>query len=90
MRDALAAIHTRDPDEWAAGWSRVADRTMADAAARPDRADADWLRAWRLYYFAQWPVPSSPGKQAAYAKALDAYAQHAATLDPKLDVVRIP
>lgn len=90
VRDALAAIHTRDPDEWAAGWSRVADRIMADAAARPDRADADWLRAWRLYYFAQWPVPSSPGKQAAYAKALDAYAQHAATLDPKLDVVRIP
>lgn len=90
VRDALAAIHTRDPDEWAAGWSRVADRTMADAAAHPDHADADRLRAWRLYYFAQWPVPSSPGKQAAYAKALDAYAQHAATLDPKLDVVRIP
>ena len=21
VRDALAAIHTRDPDEWAAGWS---------------------------------------------------------------------
>lgn len=90
VRDALAAIHTRDPDEWAAGWSRVADRSMADAAVHPDRADADRLRAWRLYYFAQWPVPSSLGKQAAYAKALDAYAQHAAALDPKLDVVRIP
>lgn len=90
VRDALAAIHTRNPDEWAAGWSRVADRTMADAAAHPDQADADRLRAWRLYYFAQWPVPSSPGKQAAYAKALDAYTQHAVTLDPKLDVVRIP
>jgi len=63
VRDALAAIHTRDSDEWAAGWSRVAARTMADVFAHPDCADADRLRAWRLYYFAQWPVPSSPSKQ---------------------------
>ena len=90
VRDALSSIHTRSADEWAAGWSRVADRYMADAAANPARADADRLRAWRLYYFAQWPVPSSPGKQAAYAKALDAYAQHAQSLDPKLEVVHIP
>ena len=90
VRDALSTIHTRDADEWAAGWSRVADKYMADAAANPARADADRLRAWRLYYFAQWPVPSSKGKQAAYAKALDAYAQHAATLDPKLEIVHIP
>ncbi len=89
VRDALAQIHTRDPDEWAAGWSQVADRYMADAIANPAHADADHLRAWRLYYFAQWPVPSSPGKQAAYRRALDAYAVHAATLDPKLEVVRI-
>ena len=90
MRDALSTIHTRDPDEWAAGWGRVADRYMADAASNPARADADRLRAWRLYYFAQWPVPSSPGKQAGYAKALDAYAQHAAALDPKIETVHIP
>ena len=45
---------------------------------------------WRLYYFAQWPVPSSAGKQAAYRKALDAYARHAAALDPKVETVRIP
>ena len=90
VRDALAAIHSRDPDEWAAGWSGVADRYMADAAAHPERADADRLRAWRLYYFAQWPVPSSPGKQAAYGHALAAYAQHAASLDPKIETVHIP
>ncbi len=90
VREALAVIHTRDSDEWAAGWSGVADRYMADAAANLACADADRLRAWRLYYFAGWPVPSSPGKRAAYAKALDAYAQHAAALDPKLEVVRIP
>ncbi len=90
VREALGGIHSRDPDEWAAGWSRVADHYMADAAANPARADADRLRAWRLYYFAQWPVPSSPGKQAAYAKALDAYAQHARSLEPRTETVHIP
>ena len=90
VRDALAPLRTRDPDEWAASWSRVADGYMADATANPGRADADYLRAWRLYYFAQWPVPSSPGKQAAYRHALAAYALHAANLDPRLEVVRIP
>jgi dienelactone hydrolase len=90
VRDALAPLRTRDPDEWAASWSRVADRYMADAAAHPEKADADYVRAWRLYYFAQWPVPSSPGKQAAYRHALDAYALHAAHLDPKLETVHIP
>jgi esterase/lipase len=90
VHDALAPLQTRDPDEWAASWSRVASRYMADAEAHPERADADHLRAWRLYYFAQWPVPSSPGKRAAYQAALDAYALHARTLDPKLEVVRIP
>jgi esterase FrsA len=90
VRDALAPLRTRDPDEWAASWSRVADRYMADAAANPGQADANYVRAWRLYYFAQWPVPSSAGKQAAYRKALDAYARHIATLDPKVETVHIP
>src|ERR1700716_2278171 len=52
-RDALALISTRDPDDWAAGWSAVGDRYMAKAKAAGDRqeADANYLRAWRLYYF---------------------------------------
>ena len=31
--DALARIGTRDPDQWAAGWSVVADGYMAKAKA---------------------------------------------------------
>ena len=90
VRAALAGIQTRDPDEWAANWGRVAERYMAAGAKDPAAADADYVRAWRLYYFAQWPVPSSPGKQAAYAKALDAYARHARLLDPPIETVHIP
>jgi dipeptidyl aminopeptidase/acylaminoacyl peptidase len=90
--DALGRIKTRDPDEWAAAWSAVADTYMAKAKAAmdPKEADANFVRAWRLYYFGQWPAPTSPGKQAAYQKAIDAYLQHARYFDPPLEVVRIP
>lgn len=77
--DALGRIKTRDPDEWAAAWSAVADGYMAKAkaASDPKEADANFVRAWRLYYFGQWPSPTSAGKQAAYLHAVDAYLQHA-------------
>ena len=90
--DALGRIKTRDPDEWAAAWSAVADSYMAKAraASDPKEADANFLRAWRLYYFGQWPSPTSAGKQAAYQRAVDAYLLHAKYFDPPLEVVRIP
>src|SRR6201995_2178527 len=90
--DALGRIKSRDPDEWAAAWSAVADTYMAKAkaASDPKEADVNFVRAWRLYYFGQWPAPTSPGKQAAYQKAVDAYLQHARNFDPPLEVVHIP
>lgn len=91
-RDALARIKTRDPDEWAAAWSAIADRYIEKAklATDPKEADENYVRAWRLYYFGQWPAPTSPGKLAVYRKALDAYLAHARLFDPPLEIVRIP
>jgi esterase FrsA len=90
--EALGRIGSRDPDEWAAAWSAVADGYVAKAkaASDPKEADANFVRAWRLYYFGQWPAPTSAGKQAAYQRAIDAYLQHARFFDPPLEVVRIP
>jgi esterase FrsA len=90
--EALGRIRSRNPDEWAAAWSAVADGYMAKAkaASDPKEADANFVRAWRLYYFGQWPAPTSAGKQAAYQRAIDAYLQHARFFDPPLEVVRIP
>src|SRR3984957_5190529 len=90
--EALSRIKSRDADDWAAAWSAVADSYMAKAKAAtdPKEADANFVRAWRLYYFGQWPSPTSAGKQAAYQKAVDAYLQHARYFDPPLEVVRIP
>jgi alpha-beta hydrolase superfamily lysophospholipase len=90
--DALGRIKSRDPDEWAAAWSAVADGYVAKAkaASDPREADTNFIKAWRLYYFGQWPAPTSAGKKAAYQRAIDAYLQHARYFDPPLEVVRIP
>src|SRR3979490_1485645 len=73
VREAFAAIKTSDYDEWAAGFSAVADRYMGQAktleATDAAKASALYVKAWRLYSFGRWPVPASPGKQQAYAKA---------------------
>src|SRR5229473_3241307 len=94
VREAFAAIKTSDYDEWAAGFSAVADRYMAQAKAAEGtdaaKASALYVKAWRLYSFGRWPVPASPGKQHAYAKALEAFLAHARLMDPPLEVVRIP
>jgi len=94
VREAFASIMTTDKDEWAAAFMAVADRYMAEAVSLeksdPAKANADYIRAWRIYSFGRWPVPASPGKQRAYAKALEAFRAHARFWDPPLEIVRIP
>lgn len=94
VREAFASIHSSDPDEWAAGFSGVADKYMAQAksleATDPAKANATYVRAWRLYSFGKWPVPLSAGKKAAYAKDIEAFLAHGRLMDPPLEVVHIP
>jgi hypothetical protein len=100
VKEAFASIHTSDKDEWAAGFMHVADRYFDEAnslekSTSPDKADlakanADYIRAWRLYSFGRWPIPASPGKQRSYEKAIEAFLAHAKFFDPPLEVVHIP
>ena len=98
VKEAFASIHTSDKDEWAAGFMHVADRYFDEARSlekSTDKADlakanADYIRAWRLYSFGRWPIPASPGKQRSYEKAIQAFLAHAKFLDPPLEVVHIP
>jgi esterase FrsA len=94
VREAFESIHTSDKDEWAAAFMRVADRYFDEAKSfeksDPQRANADYIRAWRLYSFGRWPIPSSPGKQRSYEKAIEAFLDHAKFYDPPLEVVHIP
>jgi esterase FrsA len=98
VKEAFESIHTADKDEWAAGFMRVGDRYFNEAKSlqkSADKADqakanADYIRAWRLYSFGRWPIPASPGKQRSYEKAIEAFLAHARFFDPPLEVVHIP
>jgi esterase FrsA len=94
VTEALQSIHTPDKDEWAAGFMHVADRYFNEAKSLeksdPSKANADYIRAWRLYSFGRWPIPSSAGKQRSYEKALESFLDHARFFDPPLEVVKIP
>src|ERR1700676_1808882 len=94
VREAFSKVNSTDNDEWAAGFSAVADRYMAQAKAAetsdPPKASALYVRAWRLYSFGRWPVPASEEKKRAYAKALEAFLAHAKLQENPLEVVHIP
>jgi hypothetical protein len=94
VKEAFNSIRTRDKDEWAAAFMGVADRYMNEAKslekADPVKANADYIRAWRLYSFGRWPIPASAGKQRSYEKAIEAFLAHARFWDPPLEIVRIP
>ena len=94
IREAFKSIHTRDKDEWAAAFMGVADRYMNEAKSLektdPTKANADYIRAWRLYSFGRWPIPASSGKQRSYEKAIEAFLAHARFWDPPLEIVKIP
>ena len=94
VREAFAFIHSKDKDEWAAAFMAVGDRYMAEGkqlqATDPAKADADYVRAWRIYSFGKWPIPASPKKQQSYEKAIQAFLAHARLWDPPLEVVHIP
>lgn len=94
VKEAFALIHTRDKDEWASAFMKVGDRYMAEAESLektdPAKADKDYVRAWHIYSFGRWPIPSSPKKQESYHKAIQAFLAHAKSWDPPLEVVHIP
>src|SRR5271169_817612 len=81
VKEAFVTIHTSDQDEWASGFMRVGDRYFNEAKSLektdPTQANADYIRAWRIYSFGRWPIPASSGKQRSYDKALEAFLDHA-------------
>ncbi len=92
VKEALGLIKTRNPDEWAQAWGTVADKYMQQAqkASSPEQASVLYKKAWRLYFFGQWPAPTSKGKMDSYNKALDAYLKYSKNMDPPLQVIKIP
>lgn len=80
-REAMAALKSLEPDDWAAAWSAIGERYLARG---------DYFHAWDAFNVARWPSEKlSPGKQRAYARALEAFQQYAKSLDPPIETLRI-
>jgi pimeloyl-ACP methyl ester carboxylesterase len=94
LQEAFKSIQTRNPDEWGTALMAVANKYENEAKSLekndPGKANADYIRAWRLYSFGRWPYPSSPKKQESYEKAIQMFLAHARFYDTPLEVVRIP
>src|SRR3954447_18815314 len=96
VREALASLNSLDRDEWAAAWSSIGERHMANGRkaelVEASRAEAakEYKYAFEYYLFARFPLENSPGKEKAYARALEAFAAYARLQDPKLEIVKIP
>ena len=81
-REAMANLSSLEPDDWAAAWSRIGERYFARG---------DYFRAWNIFNVARWPSEKlSPGKQKAYARALEAFQIYGKSLNPPIETVRIP
>jgi esterase FrsA len=94
MQKAFASIDALGKNEWGPAFIAVGDRYMAEAnrlaKTDPAQANADYLKAWRLYNFGRWPVAWSRGRKQSYEKALEAYRDHAKFFDPPLQIIRVP
>ena len=93
VREALGNLKTLDRDEWAAAWSAIGDRHMAQARkAQSNSAEASkhYKYAFEYYLFARFPLENSSGKVKAYEKALEAFASYAKIPYPPIEIVRIP
>ncbi|UVO51049.1 esterase FrsA [Sphingomonas sp. SUN019] len=89
---AMTALTSLDPDEWASVWTVAGDRVVEEAerTTRPDEQRELFKTAFSTYTMGRFPTPVTPGKRAAYDKALAAYMRYADLLPQKLEVVRIP
>ena len=89
---AMTSLSSLDPEEWAAVWTIAGDRVIEEAEreTHPEARRDLYKTAFSTYTMGRFPTPTTPGKKAAYEKALNAYAHYAALLPQKLEVVRIP
>ena len=89
---AMRALQSLEPDDWAAVWIAAGDRVVGEAerATGADERRDLFKTAFATYTMGRFPTPTTPGKQASYAKAIGAYQRYADLLPQRLEIVRIP
>jgi pimeloyl-ACP methyl ester carboxylesterase len=94
VESVLGNLTTKDPELWAAEWSRIA-KPYEDAGARHEQASrfeearAAYLQAYTYYATGRYPVPHTPGKLQCFRKSLELYERAGRYFDPPLSRVEI-
>ena len=92
----VSALTSLDRDHWAALWSKLGQEYEAQAdalAAKGGNAHETcetYLLSFDYFRIARYPVPSTPGKQAAYRESLRVFLKAARYFDPPLEIVEVP
>jgi hypothetical protein len=95
VESVLARLTSKDPELWAAEWSRVAkpyeEKALKDEqSGRLQEAREAYLQAYTYYATGRYPVPHTPGKQECFRKSLEMYEKAGRFFEPPLEKVNIP
>ena len=92
----VGALTSLDRDHWAELWSKLGHEyeaqgdKLAEQRGDPHQTCETYLLSFDYFRIARYPVPSTPGKQAAYRHSLRVYLKAAKYFDPPLEIVELP
>ena len=95
VESVLANLTSKDPELWAAEWSRVArayeeEATRHEQTGRLKEAREAYVQAYTYYATGRYPVPHTVGKQQCFRKSLAMYEKAGRFFEPPLERVSIP
>ncbi|HXV83642.1 MAG TPA: alpha/beta hydrolase [Candidatus Binatia bacterium] len=95
VESVLANLTSKDPELWAAEWSRVAKVYEAEAArheqaGRINDAREAYIQAYTYFTTGRYPVPHTVGKKECFRQSLEMYEKAGRFFEPPLERVKIP
>jgi esterase FrsA len=95
VESVLANLTSKDPELWAAEWSRAAKPYEEEAgrheqAGRLKDARDAYVQAYTYYATGRYPVPHMAGKRECFRKSLEMYEKAGRYFEPALQRVSIP
>lgn len=95
VESVLAGLTSKDPELWAAEWSRVAKRyeeegSKHEQAGRFREAAEAYLMAYTYYTTGRYPVPHTLGKKECFRKSLELFLKASRYFDPPMEPLKIP